>query len=240
MIPKIIHYIWVGGKEKPADIKRCMATWKKHLEGYKVIEWNESNFDIEQHPFVKAAYEAKKWAYVSDYIRAYAIYNYGGIYLDTDILLLDNFDDFLNHRAFVGFENPNYPFTAAFGAEKGHPLVKDMLDYYDELDTYHFDFKNNNTISVSDILINKYGCKVGNMYQVLKEGIAVYPDTILCNPSEKSVSIHVFTGTWLDEKKAIARKINTFLKLRITNRKRAALFRKYIMRVWGRTNEEFF
>lgn len=231
MIPKIIHYIWVGGKEKPADIKRCMATWKKHLEGYKVIEWNESNFDIEQHPFVKAAYEAKKWAYVSDYIRAYAIYNYGGIYLDTDILLLDNFDDFLNHRAFVGFENPNYPFTAAFGAEKGHPLVKDMLDYYDELDTYHFDFKNNNTISVSDILINKYGCKVGNMYQVLKEGIVVYPDTILCNPSEKSVSIHVFTGTWLDEKKAIARKINTFLKLRITNRKRAALFRKYIMRV---------
>lgn len=231
MIPKIIHYIWVGGKEKPADIKRCMDTWKKHLEGYKVIEWNESNFDIEQHPFVKAAYEAKKWAYVSDYIRAYAIYNYGGIYLDTDILLLDNFDDFLNHRAFVGFENPNYPFTAAFGAEKGHPLVKDMLDYYDELDTYHFDFKNNNTISVSDILINKYGCKVGNMYQILKEGIAVYPDTILCNPSEKSVSIHVFTGTWLDEKKAIARKINTFLKLRITSRKRAALFRKYIMRV---------
>ncbi len=231
MIPKIIHYIWVGGKEKPADIKRCMDTWKKHLEGYKVIEWNESNFDIEQHPFVKAAYEAKKWAYVSDYIRAYAIYNYGGIYLDTDILLLDNFDDFLNHRAFVGFENPNYPFTAAFGAEKGHPLVKDMLDYYDELDSYHFDFKNNNTISVSDILINKYGCKVGNMYQILKEGIAVYPDTILCNPSEKSVSIHVFTGTWLDEKKAIARKINTFLKLRITSRKRAALFRKYIMRV---------
>ena len=231
MIPKIIHYIWVGGKEKPADIKRCMDTWKKHLEGYKVIEWNESNFDIEQHPFVKAAYEAKKWAYVSDYIRAYAIYNYGGIYLDTDILLLDNFDDFLNHRAFVGFENPNYPFTAAFGAEKGHPLVKDMLDYYDELDTYHFDFKNNNTISVSDLLINKYGCKVGNMYQILKEGIAVYPDTILCNPSEKSVSIHVFTGTWLDEKKAIARKINTFLKLRITSRKRAALFRKYIMRV---------
>ena len=67
--------------------------------------------------------------------------------------------------------------------------------------------------------------------QILKEGIAVYPDTILCNPSEKSVSIHVFTGTWLDEKKAIARKINTFLKLRITSRKRAALFRKYIMRV---------
>ena len=203
MIPKIIHYIWVGGKEKPNDIKRCMSTWGKHLDGYEIIEWNESNFDINHHPFVKAAYEAKKWAYVSDYIRAYAIYNYGGIYLDTDILLLDNFELFLENRAFVGFENPNYPFTAVFGAEKGHPLVKDMLDYYDELDAYHFDFKNNNTISVSDILINKYGCKVGNTFQNLTEGIAVYPDTVLCNPSKDSVSIHVFTGTWLEEKKAV-------------------------------------
>ena len=148
MISKKIHYVWVGGNEKPQNIKRCMKTWEKHLNGYEIIEWNESNFDIEKHPFVKAAYQAKKWAYVSDYIRAYVIYNYGGIYLDTDILLVDNFDDFLENRAFVGFENPEYPFTAVFGAEKGHPLVKDMLDYYDKIDDYQFDFENNNTISV--------------------------------------------------------------------------------------------
>ena len=196
MIPKIIHYVWVGGKEKPKDIVRCMKTWNKHLKGYKVIEWNESNFDIEKHPFVKAAYQAKKWAYVSDYIRAYAIYTYGGIYLDTDILLLDNFDKFLGHNAFVGFENPQYPFTAVFGAEAGHPLIEDMLDYYDKLDAFSFNFENNNTISVSDILINKYACQTGNQFQILKHGIAVYPDTILCNPSKDSVSIHVFTGTW--------------------------------------------
>ena len=104
-----------------------MKTWGKHLEGYEVIEWNENNFDIDSHPFVKAAYKAKKWAYVSDYIRAYVIYKYGGIYLDTDILVLDNFDRFLNNRAFVGFENPQYPFTAVFGAEPGHPLVKDRI-----------------------------------------------------------------------------------------------------------------
>ena len=85
-----------------------MKTWEKHLNGYEIIEWNESNFDIEKHPFVKAAYQAKKWAYVSDYIRAYVIYNYGGIYLDTDILLVDNFDDFLENRDFVCFENPEY------------------------------------------------------------------------------------------------------------------------------------
>lgn len=231
MIPKKIHYVWVGGNEKNNTIKQCMKTWGKHLEGYEVIEWNENNFDIDSHPFVKAAYKAKKWAYVSDYIRAYVIYKYGGIYLDTDILVLDNFDRFLNNRAFVGFENPQYPFTAVFGAEPGHPLVKDMIEYYDRLDEYKFDFEKNNTISVSDLLIKKYHCKVGNKFQILDEDIAVYPDTVLCNPSENSISIHVFTGTWLKGKKALARKINVFLKIHVTNKKRAKLFRKYIMRV---------
>lgn len=231
MIPKKIHYVWVGGNEKNNTIKHCMKTWGKHLEGYEVIEWNENNFDIDSHPFVKAAYKAKKWAYVSDYIRAYVIYKYGGIYLDTDILVLDNFDRFLNNRAFVGFENPQYPFTAVFGAEPGHPLVKDMIEYYDRLDEYKFDFEKNNTISVSDLLIKKYHCKVGNKFQILDEDIAVYPDTVLCNPSENSISIHVFTGTWLEGKKALARKINVFLKIHVTNKKRAKLFRKYIMRV---------
>ena len=231
MIPKKIHYVWVGGNEKNNTIKQCMKTWGKHLEGYEVIEWNENNFDIDSHPFVKAAYKAKKWAYVSDYIRAYVIYKYGGIYLDTDILVLDNFDRFLNNRAFVGFENPQYPFTAVFGAEPGHPLVKDMIEYYDRLDEYRFDFEKNNTISVSDLLIKKYHCKVGNKFQILDEDIAVYPDTVLCNPSENSISIHVFTGTWLEGKKALARKINVFLKIHVTNKKRAKLFRKYIMRV---------
>ena len=231
MRPKKIHYVWVGGNEKNNTIKQCMKTWGKHLEGYDVIEWNENNFDIDSHPFVKAAYKAKKWAYVSDYIRAYVIYKYGGIYLDTDILVLDNFDRFLNNRAFVGFENPQYPFTAVFGAEPGHPLVKDMIEYYDRLDEYKFDFGKNNTISVSDLLIKKYHCKVGNKFQILDEDIAVYPDTVLCNPSENSISIHVFTGTWLEGKKALARKINVFLKIHVTNKKRAKLFRKYIMRV---------
>ena len=91
-IPKIIHYVWVGNNEKPKDIKRCMETWKKHLKDYEIIEWNEKNFDIDSNKFVKEAYEARKWAYVSDYIRAYAIYNYGGIYLDTDVLVVEILD----------------------------------------------------------------------------------------------------------------------------------------------------
>ena len=231
MIPKKIHYVWVGGKEKPLDIKRCMDTWKNHLQDYEIIEWNEQNFDIESHPFAKAAYKAKKWAYVSDYIRAYVIYNEGGIYLDTDVLILDNFDDFLSHRAFVGYENSNYPFTAVFGAEKGHPFVKDMLDYYDDR-MFEFDkndqMKTVNTKSVSDILIEKYNCKLGNKRQSLREGIEVYKENIFCNPSYESVSVHVFTGTWMEGKKPLMRKINKFLKLRITTKKKAGLFRKYI------------
>lgn len=229
-IPKKIHYVWVGGKEKPKDIKKCMKTWDKYLKDYEVIEWNESNFDMESHPFLKAAYKAKKWAFISDYIRAYVIYNEGGIYLDTDIILLDNFDKFLHHDAFVGFENDDHPFTAAFGAKPKHPFIKKMLDYYDTLDNYEFNFENNNTISVSDILINDYKCKTGNEYQELETGIAVYPDTILCNPSKDSVSIHIFCGSWIGNKKSLKYKLIKFLKLRTNSRKKAALYRKFISR----------
>lgn len=229
-IPRIIHYVWVGGKEKPNDIKRCMKTWNKHLKCYKIIEWNESNFDIDSHPFVKAAYAAKKWAYVSDYIRMYAIYNYGGIYLDTDVLVLDNFDNFLSNEAFVGYENPDFPFTAVFGAKKAHPFIKRILDYYDNLDSYSFNFNDNNTISISDILINEYGCKKGNINQLLKDGIVVYPDNILCNPSINSTAIHIFTGTWLDNKKSIKTKINKFFKLRLITKKRAELYKRLVKR----------
>jgi len=226
MIPKTIHYVWVGGKEKPKDIQRCMKTWKKHLKGYEIKEWNESNFDINSHPFVKKAYEAKKWAFVSDYIRAYAIYNEGGIYLDTDVLVLKPFDEMLEHKAFVGFENPNYPFTAVFGAEKGHPFVKDMLDYYDGLDI-EFKFEDNNTLSVSNLLITKYNCEIGNKEQMLDTGIKVYPDDILCNASERCYSIHVFSGSWLDKKNQTKRKLARFFRLRLTTHRRIKLYNKY-------------
>ena len=230
MIPKIIHYVWVGNNPKPKDVKKCMKTWKKHLKDYEIIEWNESNFDINSHPFVKKAYEAKKWAYVSDYIRMYAIYNYGGIYLDTDVLVLDNFDKFLDNKVFVGFERENYPFTAVFGAEKKNKFIKKLLDYYDNLDAYNFDFENNNTISVSNILINEYGCSKENKEQLLKDGIKVYKDDILCNPSKNSTAVHIFTGTWLEGVKPLKRKIVTALKINIKTKKQAEIYRKIFMR----------
>ena len=216
-IPKKIHYVWMGGKEKPKAIKKCMKTRKK-LKGYEFIEWNEENFDINSHPFVKKAYENKKWAFVSDYVRAYAIYNYGGIYLDTDVLVIDTLDDLLENKAFVGYENDDHPFTAVFGAEAGHPLIKDMLEYYDGLDM-DFNFEDNNTISVSKLLIEKYGCKIGNIEQTLETGIKVYQDSILCNPSKDSKTIHVFLGSWLG-----GSKIHELLRLRLSNKFRIKIY----------------
>lgn len=216
MIPKKIHYVWVGGNPKPPKIQKCMRTWKR-LKGYEIIEWNESNFDIDAHPFVRAAYDAKKWAYVSDYIRAWAIYHQGGIYLDTDVFVIRTLDDLLNDRAFVGYERPDYPFTAVFGAEKGHPFVKKMLDYYDNLEKYSFNFEDNNTISVSNILVEEYGCKLGNQPQLLAEGIRVYPDYVLCNQSLRSKTVHVFLSSWLDNSKFKAQ-LHEFLRMRMNNK----------------------
>ena len=216
-IPKVIHYVWMGGKPKPKAINKCMKTWKKRLKDYEFIEWNEKNFDINSHPFVKAAYSAKKWAFVSDYVRAYVIYKYGGIYFDTDVFAIRKIDKVLNNDAFVGYEHPDYPFTAVFGAKKGHPLIKDMLDYYDNLDSYSFNFKDNNTISVSNLLINKYNCKKGNIEQLLKYNIKVYKEGVLCNPSNESLTVHVFLGSWLDNSKFKA-VMHEFLRMRLNNK----------------------
>lgn len=226
MIPKIIHYVWVGGKPKPKAIQKCMKTWTRVMKGYEIKEWNESNFDINSHPFVKAAYDAKKWAFVSDYIRMWAIYREGGIYFDTDIFAIRSLDDMLNNRAFVGYEHPSYPFTAVFGAEKGHPLIKRLLDYYDNLSEFSFDFKDNNTISVSDILINEYNCQLGNKEQILKDDIHVYKDSVLCNPSLESRTVHVFLGSWLDNSKFKA-KMHEFLRMRLNNRVSIWFYDKY-------------
>lgn len=215
-IPKKIHYVWMGGKEKPKAIQKCMKTWKAKLKDYEFIEWNEQNFDVNSHPFVKKAYENRKWAFVSDYVRAYAIYNYGGIYLDTDVLVIDSLDPVLDNRAFVGYERPDFPFTAVFGAEKGHPLIKEMLDYYDGLDM-KFNFEDNNTISVSNILIEKYDCKLGNVEQTLREGIKVYKDGVLCNPSKDSLTVHVFLGSWLNNS-VFQSKLHEFLRMKMCNK----------------------
>ena len=104
MIPKVVHYCWFGRGEMPELAKKCIASWKTFLPDYQIKEWNEDNFDINCNQYVKEAYESRKFAFVTDYVRLYAIYTEGGVYMDTDVEVLKTLDPFLHHHAFSGFE----------------------------------------------------------------------------------------------------------------------------------------
>lgn len=132
MIPKIIHLCWLSGDPYPEKIARCISTWKKHLPDYEIMLWDTKRFDVNSTPWTKEAFEAKKYAFVADYIRFYAVYNYGGIYLDSDVEVLKSFDTLLSLPYFIGEEClGTHLEVAVFGAEKGTRWVKDALDYYD-------------------------------------------------------------------------------------------------------------
>ena len=98
MIPKVIHYCWFGGNPLPEEAKRCIESWKKYCPDYKIIEWNENNYDVNSNEYMKSAYKEKKWAFVSDYARIDVVYKYGGIYMDTDVELVKGLDNLLNDR----------------------------------------------------------------------------------------------------------------------------------------------
>ena len=129
MIPKILHYCWFGrGQMGPVALK-CMESWKKYCPDYQIKVWNEDNFDIGQNTFVKEAYEEKKWAFVTDYVRLYALYTEGGIYLDSDIELLKNLDDLLSLGGVVtSYQDCTIP-AAIMLAEKGNVWLQDLLYY---------------------------------------------------------------------------------------------------------------
>jgi len=209
-IPKVIHYVWVGGKPKPESVLKCIESWKKFCPDYEIKEWNETNFDINSVPFVKEAIECKKYAFAADYIRMYALYNEGGIYMDTDNEVTKPMDRFLVHRAFSGFENKICVAAAPLGCEKQHPLFKLMLDYYQDR---HF-LKNGKMDMVPNVkiltafLIYKFGMANNNTYQELKEGIAIYPKdwfhpknyiTGEIENTPNTHGIHHFAGTWLTQ-----------------------------------------
>lgn len=222
MIPKHLHYVWMGGKPKPFYLRQCIRTF--HQKGYEVSEWNETNFDIQSHPFLRDAYGKKQWAFVSDFVRMAVIYKYGGIYLDTDVVVVSSLDSLLVHDCFVGFENDHSPFTAVFGAIAGHPFIKDALSYYDTCKlTYCFD--DNNTNSVSRLLIEKYHCHPDNTEQDLPTGIHVYPNTRLCMPGPRSITLHLFLGSWV-RKTNWMKKVGIFLKCSFNHR---FLFRLYLV-----------
>ena len=131
MIPKIIHLCWLSGDPYPSKIAKCLDSWKKHLPDYEVMLWDTNRFDLESSIWVKQAYEKKKYAFAADYIRFYALYHFGGIYLDSDVEVLKSFDDLLDLPYFIGAEKAHTPEAAIIGAEKGCDWIKQCLDYYE-------------------------------------------------------------------------------------------------------------
>ncbi|WP_157209014.1 glycosyltransferase family 32 protein [Mariniflexile maritimum] len=197
MIPKTIHYCWFGKNKKSNLIEKCIQSWKFHLPDYKIIEWNEDNFDIRRNAFISEAYEKRKWAFVSDYVRVYVLYHYGGIYLDTDVEIRCNLDRFLTHGAFSGFEDYGYPFTALWGSSKEHNWPKNILEYYENLNGFD---ERTNTRIVSEFLINHY--KVDpfrNETQKLEDDICIYPSHFFCLNIEQNYAVHHFEGSWHTE-----------------------------------------
>lgn len=137
MIPKIIHYCWFGNNEKPEIVKDCIKSWEYFLPDYKIIEWNENNTEF-LNCFVKKAFKLKKWAFVSDFVRLEKLCEYGGVYLDTDMLLLKNISDLLEVRMFLGAENDSTINAGIIGACKNHDFLQTLLRHYENIEINNF------------------------------------------------------------------------------------------------------
>lgn len=133
MIPKVIHYCWFGGKPKSEIINKCIASWREYCPDYEIIEWNENNFDVNCIPYTAAAYADKKWAFVSDYARLKIVYENGGIYLDTDVLLHNCLDELLSYKCWFASDDVRYINTGlGFGAAQNNPTIASLADAYKE------------------------------------------------------------------------------------------------------------
>ena len=200
MIPKIIHYCWFGRNPFPQKIKDCISSWRKHLPDYEFRLWNEDTFPItESCQFVKDAFANRKWAFVSDYVRIYALYTYGGIYLDTDIEVVKGFDSSIldSNSAILGTDEAGY-LTALMMSPPGHEYFKNMLNVYQALSFYNNDgtlnLEVNNTYLQDEL--QKWGYSIKNEYQVLKGGIVVYPDDYFHVRSLTNGKLHITPNTY--------------------------------------------
>lgn len=210
MIPKKIHYCWFGRGEKPELAERCIASWKKYCPDYEIIEWNEDNFDINSNLYVKEAYENKKYAFVTDYVRLLVTYTHGGIYMDTDVEVIKSLDDYLHHEGVSGFENDSQIPTGLMACREGFPLFGELLHFYDNVSFVNKDGSLNLTTNVETItnMMIKHGFIPNGQYQEV-EGFALYPRNVFCpehskltdkNYMKDTATIHFFSGSWKSEK----------------------------------------
>lgn len=235
-IPKVIHYCWFGRGEKNKLIQRCIRSWKKYCPDYEIIEWNEDCFDINCCDYVREAFEGKKWAFVTDYARLKILYEQGGIYLDTDVELIRSLDAFLNLDAFMGIEQEpererqEVATGLATGAIPGHPILKEMMEDYENSHFLRPDGSLDTTTCTvrNTAILARHGYNYKNEKQIVG-GVTVFPwdyfcpmyrETHVVHKTSNTVAIHRYGLSWTPIEHQKAREA----RIRRQNRERAFHF----------------
>lgn len=216
MIPKVIHFCWFGGKPIPKEYQRYLDSWKKYLPDYEIKEWNESNYDVNCIPFSKEAYEVGKFAYVSDYARLKILYEYGGIYFDTDVEVIRSMDDLMARGAWMGiekhFNNPEADDMVnpglGFAVEPYNSIIKEIMSFYENT---HYIFPDGHMeqipiVPITSNVLKKYGLKSSTDRPYKVADIMIYPWDYFCpieflsnkyEITNNTYTIHHYTATWM-------------------------------------------
>lgn len=213
MIPKKIHYCWFGRNPLPDSALKCIASWKKFLPDYEIIEWNEDNFDVNSIPYTRQAYEAKKYAFVSDYARFKILYEHGGLYFDTDVEVIRPMDDILSRGGFMGYENERHVAPGlGMASEPGTPLYAEIINHYStELFKTDTGFNTNTVGEHVTAILKRHGLtytgdiqKIGDVFIYPPEWFNPLDDaTGRLRTTKNTVSIHWYTKSWLDNNSAL-------------------------------------
>ena len=216
---KYIHYCWFGDKPLPKLAKKCIKSWQKYLPDFEIIKWSEENVDLNECPFIREAYDNKKWAFVADYVRTKVLNEMGGIYFDTDMKITKDISNFFDSNTFLGVEDSGYVAVGVWYENKpNNPLPKELLKYYKK--QLHFDVDNIYDYSIPKLITNilyRYGFVMGkNEIQLLKNGITIYPrdyfyplsydrqDNVF---SDNTCMIHYYDASWIPRYQKIENKI---------------------------------
>lgn len=209
MIPKIIHYCWFGRGQMPELGVKCIESWKKFLPDYQLMLWNEESFDVNKLRFTREAYAQKRYAFVTDYVRLWALNTYGGVYMDTDVEIIRNIDSFLDLPAFSGFESNDLIPTGIMASVPQARWLQPLLAYYDKKPFVRWNGRLNrtpNTLIISRIF-NKRGIRLDNSYQVWENELHLFPQDYFCPKSyrtgmiectDNTYCIHHFAGSWTE------------------------------------------
>lgn len=223
-IPKVIHYCWFGKNQKSKLVEKCIDSWKKFCPDFKIVEWNEDNYDISKNRYMKEAYDSKKWAFVSDYARLDILYNYGGVYLDTDVELIRRIDfDQIGEKGFFSLEGDKIATGLGFAVQKNDELLNELLQLYNDRSF----FKEDNSLDVTTCVISnepifKKHFKIKNYNKKSEiENYTIFPNEFFCpfnyitgemNITKNTIGIHWYGATWMNPKKRLIKKIKRMIK----------------------------